>query len=261
MTNPSDPLARIQSHLSPAWTIFTTPAVRDSYVHGYKKLAKNSIIFPGVDVDNVTKGVDPARARRTLRIPEDVPLITMFARLTRVKGQHILVEASAQVLRAHATAHFVIAGGTIAGIEPAFPGELRAQIKQLDVEGRVSLTGFLDDQDKRDLLAASDVVAYPAAFEPFGLSVVEGMAAGKPVVAAAAEGPVLTMQHERTGLLVPIGDAEALAVALKRLIENPTERQRLGNAGKIRAQQFSSSTMVRKIIDVYDTLLESRLLF
>jgi len=91
--------------------------------------------------------------------------------------------------------------------------------------------------------------------EPFGLVVLEAMAAGRPVIASNIGGPADIVRDEETGLLVPPGDPRALRAALARLIADPALRARLGAAGQIRVNEFKAAAVLPRIEGAYRTLL------
>ncbi len=245
-----------QRRLRPRWTIFGTPAVAESYVATYKNLKRYSTILPGVDVEQVTRGAEAGRARERWQIPGDSPIIAMFARMQRTKGHQDLIEAAERVVADYPSARFVLCGGTLFGLEAEYPQELCRQIQGRGLEGRVLLTGFVSDEEKRDILAAATIVAHPAHSEPFGLAVVEGMAAGKPVVATDCIGPTLTVQHGETGWITPRGDVLALADALCSLLGNPVQAQTMGKRGRLRVQElFSVDAMVNQVEAIYESVL------
>jgi len=95
--------------------------------------------------------------------------------------------------------------------------------------------------------------------EPFGLVVVEAMLAGRAVVAAAAGGPAEIVEDGVTGLLTPPGDAEGLAAAVDRLLDDDALRARLGRTARDAARtRFSARGMASRFEDVYDSLITSR---
>ena len=113
---------------------------------------------------------------------------------------------------------------------------LRDSAERLGIADRVRFLGHRSDVPV--LLNLSDIFCQPnLAPEPFGVSMVEAMAAGLPVVTSAAGG-ALEIVNESCGVLVPVGDAKALAAALERLIQDSAERERLGRAGPIRASEL-----------------------
>ncbi len=241
-----------QRRLRPVWTIFGTPAVSESYLSAYLNIRRHSTILPGVDVDQVTLEADPRRARQDWNIPENVPLITMFARMQRTKGHRHLIRAAELLKSDYPQAHFILCGGTLFGLEPSYPDELREMIQESGLGDQFRLPGFITDQQKRDLLAATTIVAHTADSEPFGLAVTEGMAAAKPIVATDCIGPAITVEDEKTGLLTSRGDVKALAEAIKSLLDNPARAQAMGKRGKLRVNElFSVEAMLKQIEAVY----------
>jgi glycosyltransferase involved in cell wall biosynthesis len=95
--------------------------------------------------------------------------------------------------------------------------------------------------------------------ETLGFVAVEAMIAGSPVVASDVGGLREVVQHGSTGLLVPPGDADALAAALDSLLDNPDLRKRMGEAGRERARAFGVRNAVPRIVEVYEDALRSRL--
>ncbi len=245
-----------QRLLHPAWTIFGTPAVEESYVATYKNLKRHSALLPGVDVNQVTQGADPTRGRARWSLPPDVPVIAMFARMQRTKGHLDLIRAAALVVKSYPDAYFLLCGGTLFGLEPDYPEELRRQIRDCGLDDCVHLTGFVSDEDKRDILAAATIIVHPALSEPFGLAVVEGMAAGKPVVATDCVGPSMTVVPGETGWLTPRADPDTLAGRLKSLLDDPAQAQLMGECGRQRVQEhFSVSAMIGQVEKIYDQVL------
>jgi glycosyltransferase involved in cell wall biosynthesis len=154
-------------------------------------------------------------------------LVGMFSRLAPWKGQHVLLDALALDERFSA----LIVGDALFDADRDYARELERRVRALGLKGRVQLLGFREDA--RALMAACDVLVHCSVLdEPFGRVVVEGMAAGRPVVAAATGGVPELVEDGRTGLLVPPGDAAALAAALRRLIEDRVLARRLGEEGR-----------------------------
>jgi glycosyltransferase involved in cell wall biosynthesis len=112
------------------------------------------------------------------------------------------------------------------------------------------LLGFRSDVSA--LMAACDIIVLPAPAEPFGLVLIEAMALGKPVIAAAAGGPLEIVADGETGLLFEPGNAGSLAGAMGRLLADPDLRRRMGIAGRRRyAQKFTARRMAEKMQEVY----------
>jgi glycosyltransferase involved in cell wall biosynthesis len=178
-------------------------------------------------------------------------LVGNVGRLAPQKGQRHLIEAMPLLLERVPTAHAVIAGG---GDLEAY---LRGLAEDLEVQQRVHVLG--PRQDVPALMHALDVFAMPSIWEGFGLVLLEAMAAGKPIVASrTATIPEVVLDGE-TGVLVPPGDAVALADALAGLADAPDLARRLGEAGRERLQKhFSIEKMVGDTETLYRELLEER---
>jgi glycosyltransferase involved in cell wall biosynthesis len=149
-----------------------------------------------------------------------------------------------------------IVGSAMFG-EDAYERWLRDLVDELDLQGVVTFTGFVDRVE--DELAKLDVLVHASVVpEPFGQVVVEGMAAGLPVVATNAGGPAEVITDGVDGLLVPTGDASALVVALRRLVGDRQLRASLGRAATHSAAAFSPDVIGRQMRDLYDQLLLPR---
>ncbi|HVM69821.1 MAG TPA: glycosyltransferase family 4 protein [Gaiellaceae bacterium] len=195
-------------------------------------------------------------AERTVVIPNAVPeapqaplegsppLVVSVGRLKEPKDFSTLVRALAELREVPHRA-------VVAGDGPDRPA-LEAERDELGV--RVELSGERDDVPA--LLAAADVFVLSSRSEGMPMSILEAMAAGLPVVASAVGGvPELVVDGE-TGLLVPPGDADALAAALRLVLEDADLRRRLGSAGRERAQRaFGLERFRREHLALYERLL------
>jgi glycosyltransferase involved in cell wall biosynthesis len=205
-------------------------------------LAAMPAVFPGVPGEVLYLPVPaPAlqdraavrgRLRAALQTPEDAVVVVQASRLERWKGHTLLLQALAQ-LKDHPGWVCWVAGGVQKADEQEYCEELRALASRSGLAGRVRFLG--QRSDVPELLAAADVYCQPnGAPEPFGVAFVEALHAGLPVVTTALGG-VGEIVTEDCGLLVPAGDAGALAEALRRLIEDAGLRARLGEAGPAQA--------------------------
>ncbi len=138
--------------------------------------------------------------------------------------------------------------------EEAYEERLHALAGELGVADRVEFRGFRDDV--RAELAELDVLVHASTTpEPFGQVVLEGMAAGLPVVAAAAGGRAEIVTDGVDGLLVAPGDAAALAAALTRLAADPQLRERLGAAGRRTSLRYAPPVVAAGVREVYARLV------
>ena len=170
------------------------------------------------------------------------PLVGLFGRLSEWKGQHVFLDAIAAMEGVQA----VIVGGALFGQE-AYEARIREQASRLGLEGRVRFLGFRPDVP--ELMAAMDVVAHTSIVaEPFGRVVVEAMMCGRPVVATRGGGVTEIIRDGETGLLVPPGDASALAAAIGCVLSQPALAERLAQKGREDvSQRFSLEETCRSV--------------
>jgi teichuronic acid biosynthesis glycosyltransferase TuaC len=177
----------------------------------------------GVDVESFQSD-DRDAARRALGLPVAGRLIVSIGNLLAVKGHRVLVEALRRVRERRQDVMVVIAG------EGPLRPELEAQIRSCGLGEHVRLLGLVPLGRVPALLAAADVVALPSMNEGTPLTALEALAAGRPLVGSAVGGTPEIVEHGRHGLLVPAGDAEALAAALEEALV------RTWDAGALREQ-------------------------
>jgi glycosyltransferase involved in cell wall biosynthesis len=214
----------------------------------------------------IHRGVDPAvfdpagvsfhriaRLAQAWRVPLEHEAIVLPGRLTRWKGQSVLIEALARMTRQDVTAVLVGADQGRRG----FARELGAQAERLGVGGRVRMVGDCEDMPAALALAAV-VVNASTAPEGFGRVVVEAQAMARPVVAADHGGAAETVEHGVSGWLVPPGDAAALAATLDAVLAlSPTERAVCGARARAAVErQFTVRAMQEATLAVYAELLD-----
>ena len=208
-------------------------------------------IHNGIDLERFEQrksgtGVPPVDHAGRLRVG-------MVGHLAPIKGQEDFVRAAAIVCRARDNVDFIIAGE-----DKSAGGENRASleklIRELGLNNRVQLLGWIDDV--ASLLGRLDVFVSPARSEPFGLSIVEAMAAGVPVVATASEGAREILDENQTGRMASIGDEAGLARAIIELLDNSSERKRLAHAAQRAVRErFSLERMVDLTEQVYQEIV------
>lgn len=187
-------------------------------------------------------GREETRAR--FGVPETSPLIVCLARLEPEKGLHTLIDAMVLVSRDLPHAVCVIAG------HGSLEGELRANLVRLQPACSVRLLGFVDDP--LSLLAAGDLCVLPSTAEPFGLSLVEAMALGLPVVSTRAGGPVEIVQEGITGRLTPPGEPQPLAEAMLAVLADHGRQAAMGQAARADfLTRFTAARMAREMLAVY----------
>jgi len=135
---------------------------------------------------------------------------------------------------------------------------LRSLARVLGVEGQVMLRGPLPRNEVLRAYGSSDALVLPSLFEPFGIVLLEAMAAGLPVVASRVGGIVDVVEDGKTGLLVPPRNPQALADAIGRLVSDPPLRRRMGDAGRAKVPAYSWERLIPRILEVYqEAIVES----
>jgi glycosyltransferase involved in cell wall biosynthesis len=194
----------------------------------------------------IHNGVAPATAEPA-ELEARRPIVGEIARLAEVKGQRTLLRACAGL-----DVSVVLVG---ADLEQggAYRGLLEREADELGMRDRVLFTGYRADAPS--LLCAFDVCALPSTTEGLPIVLLEAMAAGVPVVATPVGGVPELVSDGETGLLVPPGDAEALAAAIGRLLAEPETARRLAANARARVEErFSERVMGERVLAVYEDL-------
>jgi glycosyltransferase involved in cell wall biosynthesis len=182
-----------------------------------------------------------------LGIATEAPLIVAVGRLIEQKDHATLLRAFAAVRSERPEAHLAILGWG------RLEAELRTLVHELGLDGSAHVLGRVEP---RDWLARADVFAHTSRWEGFGLVLLEAMLAGLPVVATRVSAVPEIVADGETGVLVPAGDAAAVAAGLAQLLGDAGLRTRLGDAGRRRAhEEFSVERMTSRTIEVYEAAL------
>jgi glycosyltransferase involved in cell wall biosynthesis len=238
LPRPAVVLVRGASRLLPAAvvanslaTLETLPAVRST-----------SVLYNPVVPDAVELVPTVERAETT------GTTIGMVGRLAPWKGQDVFLAAFARAFRGAAVRARVI-GSALFG-EEAYSESLRRQAERLGIAEQVEFRGFREDvwAELRELDVLVHCSVRP---EPFGQVVLEGLAAGVPVIAAAAGGPSELITDGVNGLLTAPGDSAELAAAMRRLVDDPDLREKLASAGRRRSRDFTPERTAARLLDVY----------
>ncbi len=176
--------------------------------------------------------------------PDNVPVLLSLSRLHTKKGLDVLLNAMMQLPEAYLW---------IAGSGP-LERELKQQTKSLNIENRVRFLGWRNDREA--LLETCDICVFPSRYEPFGAVVIEAWATEKPLVTAKAAGPKAYVQNEENGLIVEIDDVDALAHAIRRVIDDKELRENIiKNGKKDYDENFTKEVFKRNVIELYNRIL------
>lgn len=198
------------------------------------------------------------RVRDELGLAARAPTIATVARIVREKGIYELARAVHLVAREIRDVQVIWIGGALPSDRDDRTDEFRKELARLGIEGRFRFTGFRDDVPL--LMSLCDVYTLPSHREGMPRSIIEAMSMGLPVVATAIRGCREEVVEGQTGYLVPVGDAEALADRLARLLRDRDLARRMGEAGRRRAvEQFDYRLVLERQWRVYERLLRERL--
>jgi glycosyltransferase involved in cell wall biosynthesis len=183
--------------------------------------------------------------------------IGLIGRISPWKGQHVFLRAAAEVAKRFPEARFVIIGAALFG-ERGYEREVRELPSRLGIESAVEFTGFREDIHAA--IAELDIVVHASTTgEPFGQVIIEGMAAGKPVVATNGGGVPEIVADGRTGILVPMGDAPAMADAICAMLSDPGQARAMGVRARERVEShFTIELTARRVESVYREMLGLR---
>ncbi len=215
------------------------------------------VIPPPVDTRRFSPHVDGSAVRQEWGIAAHEVVFGVVGRIHWWKGQDVFLEAAALVAREVPAARFVIVGDVVPG-EHARREHLQQLAEDLGVASRVVWAGYREDMPQ--VMAALDVLVLPStAPEPFGRVLIEAMATARPVIATAHGGPLEVVVPGKTGLLVPPGDASALARAMRTLYQDAALRRDMGGAGLARVREtYTIEQHVAAFEALYSEVLDRR---
>jgi glycosyltransferase involved in cell wall biosynthesis len=206
--------------------------------------------FVGLDLERLGATADNrAAVCREFGFDEDVRIVSTIGALHPRKSHELFVDAAALVAKEAPHARFLIVGD----------GDLRRELEQLararGLGDRLIFTGVRDDVAR--LLSATDVYVKPGIVEGYiGITVLEALAVGKPVVAFDTQDVKLAVTDGVTGVVVPNADTTALAEKIVYLLRNPDVGARLGEAGrKLVEERFHTGLLAQQLEEFYRRLL------
>lgn len=203
--------------------------------------ARIEIIENGVEMNNYEPASNKLKAKKTVGLDPSRKHIVHVARHHPVKDQATLVRAFAIASRGLPEVDLLMVG------DGPLRGELESLAIDLRIVDRVKFLGIRSDIP--DIMGAADLFALTSLSEAASLTLLEAMAIALPVVVTAVGGNPEIVRHEREGLLVPRGDAEACAAAFRRIFAEPGLAERLGSAGRARA--FDKYQLERTVESYY----------
>ena len=243
---------RLLARGATALVAVTARVRRDVLARGIGGADQVVVVSLGLDLDPLVAA--PARRgelRRELGLPADTPLVGIVARLVPIKAHEVFLQAAKAIAPVRPDVVFLIVG------DGERRAELEGAVRAAGLGSRVRFLGWRADLDR--LYADLDVVVLTSKNEGSPVALIEAMAAGRAVVSTRAGGVEDVVTDGETGVIVPIGDASAVARAVVDLIEDPGRAARLGAAARASVvARFGSGRLVGDIDALYQRLLADR---
>ncbi|MGD8664181.1 MAG: glycosyltransferase family 4 protein [Desulfobacterales bacterium] len=226
------------------FTFFQNSDDRQYLISGSSRWRKTDVLpGSGVDCERFKPAIQPA--------VDDNPGVTflLVARMLKDKGIYEFVEAAREVRRIAPLVHFQLLGGRDERNPNVIP---KADLERWQQAGILEWFGPVEDV--RPVLAAADVVVLPSYYrEGIPRSLLEAAAMGKPIITADSPGCRETVDHQRTGLLVPTQDVAALVRAMQWMLEHRQQRQDMGKAGRCKIEkEFDEQIVIERILQEYN---------
>ncbi len=231
--------------------VATTPLYAESSESLAGYLEKVSIVPNGVDLEMFRPSLDVSDIRRRLGFKEE-RILFFTGRLVPYKGLDYLLAAFSRLCETRDDIRLVVLGNG------PLMSDLRRQVQMFDLEGAVRFIGSVSERDLPRFYAASDIVVIPSRSrsEGFSIAALQGMACGKPVVATRVGGVPFLVRDGKTGIIVEPKSVEQLSTAISRLLDDASLADRMGAAGRKRAEQFFGWDRVAEMIErVYESVV------
>jgi len=221
--------------------------VAAEFIRHFTKSDKVVVVPNGVDI-NKFRIKDTSHNVHIEFLRDQRPKILFVGRLVYRKGVHILVEAMQHVIKRIPDAHLLVVG------EGYMEKFLRVMIKSLGLERNIKLLGYVPEDILPYLYSVSDVFVFPSLLcESFGITLLEAMASGTPIVASNVGGVPEIIEDEVTGLLVKRGDDKELAEhIIKLLVDRRLANEIARNSLQVVKERYSWPVIVDRIEELYE---------
>ncbi|NNE08548.1 MAG: glycosyltransferase family 4 protein [Gemmatimonadetes bacterium] len=238
--------------------IAISEVVKANLVKRFPVPEERIVVIPN-GVDLALYDVTPeAREAATNTVPwkPGVPVVALLGRISRGKGHTKLIEAAPAILERAPETQFALIGSVSDG-EEEYAADLDARITAAGLAGRVHKLGFRDDVPA--VLSLCTLLVAPSESESLGNVVLEGMAAGLPVVAARSGAFPELVVHGETGLLYDVKDANGLADPVTEILADQSLAARFGSAGRARVtQNYDRARRTDHVLKLYKDVLAER---
>ena len=217
------------------------------------------VILNAIDLDKFQPDkTAKKKIRKQLRFRENDLVVGMVGQLTPRKGQLELLRAFSVALTETPHAVLLVAGAPLFNRDHEYLALLKRCTSELGINNKVRMLGARDDIDV--IMQSLDLLVVNSIAEPFGLVILEAMACGTPVLAAAVDGIPEIIEHGENGWLVPSGNEAAMAQALVKLNREPGLRERMAERGKQHVvEHFSADRYLADLQMFYQSRTDSKL--
>lgn len=212
------------------------------------------LIYDGIEVNDFEK-IESGLFRKELGL-NSMPLVGLVGRIVQGKGQKEFVLAAREILKSISEVKFIIVGDAI-GDKDAYYKEVKDLVRNSDLQERVIFAGWRNDI--KNILTDLDIFVFATTTFPegFGITIIEAMILGKPVIATNIPGPSDIVIHGETGYLVPPEDTDVMTEKIAYLLKNREVAKKMGELGKKRVEEyFNIKNTVDKIGSLYIELLK-----
>ena len=236
----------------PAHILCISEATRRQF-DGSRAHSRSRVVYNGIDLRRFDD-VDRAGWRLRLGAPGDEVLVGIVGQISGWKGQDTFIEAAGVVSKQVPEARFVVVGECLfPENEGEYERRIHTRASELGLDPVLVWAGWSDDP--QSVMSAIDVVVHASHLpEPFGRVIVEGMAAGRPVI-ASSEGAGPEIVRDGEGLVIPPGEPGLLVDALLPLVTSGDVRKRMGESARAGARRFDIALTADAVASVYAELL------
>lgn len=213
-----------------------------------------NVVIPLGVLPDIAARLDPGAFSRRFGELAGRQIVLFLGRLHPKKQPELVLDAFAAVAGDDLRRHLVMAGPA----DEAYLAALRGRAEGFGIGDRVTFTGMLGDGDVREAFAAADVFVLPSQQENFGISVVEAMAVGCPVVISDHVGVAPDVVAAGAGIVCPMEPA-SIAQALRRLLPDAALRRQMGDSGRrLVSERYTWPRIAAKVLETYARILETR---
>ncbi|MFX1466656.1 MAG: glycosyltransferase family 4 protein [Promethearchaeota archaeon] len=231
--------------------IALTPHEKNILQSYYKIPAKKIAVIPnGINLKDFLKSPAKNEFKKRFNLMENV--ILFVGAIRKEKGLFNLLHAIPSIIREFPQTSFVFIGK-----DWGFKKYLQQEGKRLGIEKHINFLGVVNSLLLQESLSECDIFVNPSKYESFGISILEAMASGKPIVATNVGGIPYIVRNGKNGIIVKQGDHEGLAEAIKRLLSNSELQKQMGETGLQLSKKYEWDNVVSQVEQLYQKVLAS----